>query len=153
VVAEVSAAGEQGGAGNLMNPDHFLSRIQHHQIVQAIHHATGNTTGEIRVFIAHGAAADPLSAARHRFEKLKMHHHAHRNAILIFVAPRSQTFAVIGDQAVHDRAGDVAWQSMVAAMADRFKNNEPMSAIEFGIEQAGQLLTEHFPKHAANDRT
>jgi uncharacterized membrane protein len=136
-----------------MNPDHFLSRLQHHQIVQAIHHATGNTTGEIRVSIAHGAAADPVSAARHRFEKLKMHHHTHRNGILIFVAPRSQTFAVIGDQAVHDRAGDAAWQSMVTGMADRFKNNEPMTAIQFGIEQAGHLLATHFPKPAAGDRT
>ena len=142
---------EPGGVGNRMKPEHFLSRVQHQQIVEAIHNAERNTTGEIRVFISHGAVADPLSAARRQFQKLQMHHLFHRNGILIFVAPRSQTFAVIGDQAVHDRVGDAAWQSMANGMADHFKNDRYMQAIDFGIEQAGQLLAAHFPKHAPTD--
>ena len=31
-------------------------------------------------------------------------------AILIFVAPRAQKFAVIGDSGIHERCGDQFWQ-------------------------------------------
>jgi uncharacterized membrane protein len=129
-----------------MKPDHFLDRLQHHQIVEAIHQAERNTTGRIQVFVSHAAAPDPLEAARERFHKMQMHRHAHRNAILIFVAPRSQTFAVLGDELIHTRIGDQAWQSLVGSMAEQFKSDQYMKAILFGIEQAGQLLANHFPK-------
>ena len=150
-VAEVSAAAEPGEVGNLMNPDDFITGLQHDQIVQAIHQAERNTTGQIRIFISHAPASDPLAAAKKHFEKLHMHHHPHRNAILIFVAPKSQTFAILGDEQIHTRIGDPAWQSLATEMATYFKSNHPMQAIITAIQQAGKLLATHFPKPAPTE--
>jgi uncharacterized membrane protein len=128
-----------------MNPEHFLDRLEHHRIVDAIHNAESATTGHIRVYITHSKAPDPVAAALHRFHKLKLHHHRHRNAILIFLAPRSQTFAIVGDQSIHEKAGESAWQSMAATIGETLKSNQFMSAIIHGIRQAGDLLQTHFP--------
>ncbi len=151
VVAEVSAAAEPEEVGNLMNPDDFITRLQHDQIVQAIHHAERDTTGQIRVFISHAPAPDPLAAGKKHFEKLRMHHHPHGNAILIFVAPKSQTFAILGDEKIHTRIGDPTWQSLATEMATHFKSNHAMQGIITTIQQAGKLLATHFPKPAPNE--
>jgi uncharacterized membrane protein len=129
-----------------MNPDDFITRLQHHQIVDAIHLAEHDTTGQIRIFISHAPAPDPLAAAKKRFEKMRLHHLPHRNAILIFIAPKSQTFAIVGDEQIHTRIGDLAWQSLANEMATHFKSNHPMDAIITAIQNAGKLLATHFPK-------
>jgi uncharacterized membrane protein len=134
-----------------MNPDDFITRLQHNQIVEAIHQAERNTTGQIGIFITHAPAPDPLAAAKKHFEKLHMHHHPHRNAILIFVAPKSQTFAILGDEQIHTRIGNPAWHSLATEMATHFKSNHPMQAIITAIEQAGKLLATHFPKPAPTE--
>ncbi len=134
-----------------MNPDDFITGLQHRQIVEAIHQAELNTTGQIRVFIPHSPAPDPLAAAKKHFEKMRMHHHPHRNAILIFVAPKSQTFAIVGDEQIHTRIGDLAWQSLTNEMAAHFKSNHPMDAIITAIQQAGKLLALHFPKPGSTE--
>jgi uncharacterized membrane protein len=136
-----------------MNPDDFITRLQHDQIVQAIHEAEHNTTGQIRIFISHAPTPDPLAAGKKHFEKLRLHHHAHRNAILIFVAPKSQTFAILGDEQIHTRIGDPAWQSLATEMATHFKSNHPMQAIITAIQQAGKLLATHFPKPSSTEKT
>ena len=59
---------------------------------------------------------------------------------LIFVAPKSQTYAIIGDQLIHEKAGDAAWQSLAAKIAEHFKSDQFTEAITFGVEQAGELL-------------
>jgi uncharacterized membrane protein len=150
-VEEISAAAEPEEVGNLMNPDDFITRLHHDQIVQAIHQAERNTTGQIRIFISHGRAPDPLAAGKKHFEKLRMHHHPHRNAILIFVAPKSQTFAILGDEQIHTRIGDPAWQSLATEVATHFKSNHPMQAIITAIQQAGKLLATHFPRPAPTE--
>jgi uncharacterized membrane protein len=150
-VAEASAAVEPEEVGKLMNPDDFITRLQHHQIVEAIHQAERNTTGQIGIFITHAPAPDPLAAAKKHFEKLHMHHHPDRNAILIFVAPKSQTFAIFGDEQIHARIGDPAWQSLATEIATHFKSNDPMQAILTAIQQAGNLLGTHFPKPASTE--
>jgi uncharacterized membrane protein len=145
-VAEASAAAARAEAGNPMNSKQFLTQLQHDQIVQAIKSAEEKTTGQIHVIVTHASASEPLAQAQQHFQKLQLHESPHKNNILIFVAPRSQTFAVVGDQSIHQKIGDQAWQALAKSMADHFKNGQFMSAILFGIDQAGQLLTAHFPK-------
>ena len=45
------------------------------------------------------------AAARAQFEKLEHDEDGQRNGVLIFVAPASQNFAVIGDEGIHESAG------------------------------------------------
>lgn len=44
-----------------------------------------------------------------------------RNGVLIFVAPRSQKFAVIGDTGIHECCGDEFWRRLVEVMQGPFK--------------------------------
>ena len=96
-------------------------KIDHAQVTAAIAAAEQLTSGEIRVFISHRKAPDALHAAQHQFEKLGMTATPHRNGVLIFLAPRSRTYAVIGDTAVHEKCGDAFWRLLAAAMGNSFQ--------------------------------
>ncbi len=129
-----------------MRTKEFVEKLEHQQIVNAIAAAEKKTSGEIRVYIQRGEIADPIPAARQQFEKLGMTATRERNAILIFVAPRSQKFAVIGDAGIHERCGDQFWQQLVKAMQAHFKAENFTDAVVHAIKQTGDLLGQHFPR-------
>ena len=70
-----------------------------------------------------------------------------RNGVLIFVSPRSQKFAVIGDEGVHTLCGDEFWQALAAEMTGHFKKSDFTQGILHGVRKAGELLAQHFPHH------
>jgi len=121
-------------------------KIDHDRVVAAIAAAEQNTSGEIRVVIARGAAPDPVATAQTHFERLGMTRTAHRNGVLVFLAPRSRTFAVVGDTAVHERCGEEFWQRLATAMEEHFRRGEFTTGLVHGIERAGALLAQHFPR-------
>lgn len=123
-----------------------LPKIDHARVIAAIAVAEQRTSGEIRVVIARHKAADPVAAAQRHFERLGMTHTKLRNGVLIYLAPRSHTFAVIGDTAVHEKCGDAFWRLLTATMALHFKRGEFTDGLMHGIEKAGALLAEHFPR-------
>src|SRR5450432_4687664 len=129
-----------------MRTKDFLAYLDHELIVRAIAAAERKTSGEIRVFIQRGEIADSMAAARARFAKLGMTRTRERNGVLIFVAPRAQKFAVIGDEGVHQRCGDAFWQQLVASMQTHFKAENFTDAVIHAIERSGELLAEHFPR-------
>jgi len=124
----------------------FLSQLAHERIHAAIDDAEHKTSGEIRVMVSHQSAPDPVAAAQQAFLRLGMQQTKHRNAVLIFVAPRSHTFAVIGDEAVHARCGDAFWRELAGAMTGYFKRGDFTDGLLHGIGRAGELLAEHFPR-------
>jgi len=69
-----------------------------------------------------------------------------RNGVLIFLAPRSRNFAVIGDRGVHEKCGDPFWRELAAAMGVYFQREAFTEGLVHGIERAGLLLAEHFPR-------
>ncbi|HEY1683950.1 MAG TPA: TPM domain-containing protein [Tepidisphaeraceae bacterium] len=129
-----------------MQHTEFLDKLSDEQIASAIARAEQKTTGHIRVYVSHHAVSDPVIAAQHRFDKLHMHHTLHRNAVLIFVAPKSRNFAVIGDAGIHQKCGEPFWQELTSDMAQHFKNEQWTQALLHGIEQAGELLAKYFPQ-------
>ena len=128
----------------------FVDQLTHERLHAAIQAAEEKTSGEIRVLISHRRAPDAVAAAQVAFLRLGMQQTKHRNAVLLFVAPRSRTFAVIGDAAVHARCGDAFWQELAAAMTGYFKRGEFTAGLVHGIERAGALLAEHFPRGAGD---
>ena len=116
------------------------------RVVAAIASAEARTSGEIRVFVSREPADDPVIAAEKQFERLGMTQTAARNGVLIFVAPRSHTFAVIGDRGVHEKCGEPFWRDLAGAMTPHFKSGEFTGALVLGIERAGELLAVHFPR-------
>ncbi|HVS70358.1 MAG TPA: TPM domain-containing protein [Phycisphaerae bacterium] len=128
-----------------MNPYAFLSQLESDQIRAAILRAERNTSGEIRVLIVHEPAPDPVAEAHARFRALRMHKTKRRNAILIFIAPASQTFAVVGDVGVHALCGEEFWHDLRDAMVPHLKARHYTEAIVLAIARAGELLAQHFP--------
>jgi uncharacterized membrane protein len=123
-----------------------LPKIDHDRVLSAIRAAEAGTSGEIRVAIARHKVEDPVAAAQAYFNKMGMANSPHRNGILIFVSPRSRKFAVIGDSAVHEKCGDAFWASLAQAMGSHFRSGDFTAGLVHGIERAGKLLAETFPR-------
>ena len=128
-----------------MKTQQLFSQLDHDRIVAAIATAEKSTSGEIRVYVSHRKVSDPRHAAAHQFVKLGMDGTKLRNAILIFIAPESQNFAVLGDVAVHAKCGEPFWEQVAGAMRELFRQGKFTAGIIHGIETAGQLLAQHFP--------
>ncbi len=129
-----------------MRTKEFLIKLDNDRVVRAIASAEGQTSGEIRVYVQRGPIDDPVSAAQAQFQKLGMTATRERNGVLIFVAPRSQKFAIVGDEAIHQRCGDAFWQQLVNAMQLHFKAANFTDALVHAIERTGELLAVQFPR-------
>lgn len=132
-----------------MRTKELLHKLDHGQIVKAIRDAEAKTTAHIRVYLHRGTLkGDVLAAATDRFQRLKLHHRGERNSVLIFIAARSHKFAVVGDQAIHERCGETYWQRMVEQMRRHFREDRFSIALVEAIESVGGVLAEHFPKNS-----
>jgi uncharacterized membrane protein len=130
-----------------MRTHKFLRELEHDRIVGAIKEAEAKTSGQIRVYLQRGKfEEDALPRAEKRFLQLGMQKTKERNAVLIFVAPRAQKFAVIGDEGVHQKCGEQFWRELVEKMREHFLREEFTEALVEGIEATGQLLARYFPK-------
>ena len=106
-----------------------------------------NSSGEIRVFVQRGEMEeDPLLIAQQKFMEFGMEKTAARNAVLIFVAPRAQKFAVVGDEGIHQKCGAEFWTALVAKMRAHFQGEAFTDALVEAIETAGSTLAIHFPR-------
>jgi uncharacterized membrane protein len=126
----------------------FLRQVDHDRIVAAIRAAEERSRGEIRVHASNRAVADPQKAAAAQFERLGMTGTAERIGVLIFVAPLSRNFAVLGDGGIHARCPPELWGEIAGAMEREFRAGRFTEGIVRGIEAAGDLLAAHFPRLA-----
>ena len=129
-----------------MHPRTFSKHIQHEHIAEAIRQAEAKASGEIRVSIFPKHVDNPVATAQAEFLRLGMDKSPERNGVLIFLAPRSHKFAVIGDEGVHARCGDEFWRKLADAMSGYFRKSEFTPGIIHGVQVAGNLLAEHFPR-------
>src|SRR5437868_10062076 len=130
-----------------MRTHRFIRELEHDRIVNAIKAAEAKTSGQIRVFLQRGKfEEDALGRAQKKFGQLGMEKTRERNAILIFVAPREQKFAVVGDEGVHQKCGHQFWQNLVARMREHFLREDFTEALVEAIQSTGELLAKYFPK-------
>jgi uncharacterized membrane protein len=85
-------------------------------------------------------------AAQKKFQRLGMGKTTERNAVLIFVAPRAHKFAVVGDQAIHEKSGEHYWRKLVERIRDHFREERFSDALVDIIRDLGSELATHFPK-------
>jgi uncharacterized membrane protein len=132
-----------------MQTNVFLHALDNDRIVAAILDAETRSRGEIRVHVTNQAADDVQAAARMQFEKLAMTKTDLRNGVLIYVAPKSQTFAVIGDAGIHERCGPTFWSDVASAMEADFRAGRFTDGIVKGVKEAGDALARYFPREGA----
>jgi uncharacterized membrane protein len=126
----------------------FLAQVDNERVVAAIRAAESRSAGEIRVHVSNKTVDDAQKAAAAQFEALKMTATKERNGVLIYIAPRSQKFAIIGDQGIHERCGPQFWTDVAGAMAEDFRGARFTDGIVKGVTRAGDRLAEHFPRAA-----
>lgn len=129
-----------------MKPHHFITALDESRIHAAIKDAHAKSTGHIGVLVSKRPAPDPLAAAEKHFHARNLHHAPHRNAILIFVAPKSHTFAIVGDAAIHAQVGPDFWTTLRDEMTPHLKEAHYTEALLHAITKAGDLLAQHFPR-------
>jgi uncharacterized membrane protein len=123
--------------------DHILD---HDAIVAAIKATESTTSAEIRVFVSRKKTDDALQQAKVEFHRLRMEKTADRNGILLFIAPESQKFAVIGDTGIHAKCGQSFWEDVTADISAEFRKGAFTQGIILGIRKTGELLRQHFPR-------
>jgi uncharacterized membrane protein len=127
-----------------------LSALEHHRVHQAIRAAEEGTSSRIVVFISHRKVEDPLAAANREFSKLRLETATGKNSLLIFLAPQSQKFAVVGGAALHEKVGQAWWNELIALLTRHFKEGRYTDGLVATIGQAGRALKTHFPARATD---
>jgi uncharacterized membrane protein len=134
-----------------MKTKEFLNALDDQQIAAAIGEAEKRTSGEIRVFVDEATVENPVAEAEKQFARLGMMKTAQRNGVLIFIAPKSQKFAVIGDEGVHKKCGQQFWEHITAGMTPLLKEHKFTEAIVHAVREIGGALAKEFPP-IANDK-
>lgn len=133
-----------------MDADEFLAKLDEPKIVAAIADAEKATSGEIRVFVSCREVDDPVPRAAARFEKLGMTQTALRNGVLLYFAPLSKKFAVVGDTGIHSKCGPEFWEEVSAEIRERLRTEHFTDAILHGVRKVGATLARHFPPQAGD---
>jgi uncharacterized membrane protein len=129
-----------------MRTKEFLKKVDHQRVVEAIRRAESKSSGQIQVHIHRGPLeTDALQAAQKKFRGLGMEKTRHRNAVLIFIAPRAHKFAVVGDRGVHEKCGDALWNRIVDQMRQHFRDQHFTQALADAVHDLGEALAHHFP--------
>ena len=90
-----------------------------------------------------------MRAAQRRFARLGLH--AHQPTALIYLAPKTHKFAILGNAHFHARCGDALWQRIADTLATDLKAGDLTTALLNAIASLKAALTEHF--NAKNRRT
>lgn len=129
----------------MIKPKDFIDAVDDDRVTAAIRAAELHTSSEFRVFVSHVAAADPVAAAGKQFARLKMHATRHRNAVLIFIAPKSRTFALYADTAAHAHVSQPVWDRLSAETGEHFKRAGYTDGIIHVLHALGEVLSTAFP--------
>jgi len=126
-------------------PTTFFSDAEKTAIIDSIHKAEKNTSGEIRVHIENQCAYDLLDRAADVFASLGMHKTELKNGVLFYLSIKDRQFAIIGDAGINAKVPAGFWDSIKELVLTHFKNGEYAIGLSKGIEKAGLKLSEHFP--------
>jgi len=123
----------------------FFSENEQNSIVQAIREWEKDTTGEIKLHIENKCKTDPLLRTKELFQKLKLHETKNKNAVLIYLAVQSHTFAVWGDTGINAKVDTDFWNTIAWVIEDHFKQNLYKVGTLEAIKLVGQKLVKFFP--------
>ena len=132
-------------ATGLKKPIKLFTETEESEIVAGIVAAENRTSAEIRVHISHThQTTDAVKAATKTFKKLGMHKTADRNGILIYLAPYTKQFAILGDEGINNKVAPGQWDQMRDAMQNHFQQQQFKTGVLLGIEESATLLSQYF---------
>ncbi|MES2310513.1 MAG: TPM domain-containing protein [Verrucomicrobiota bacterium] len=131
-----------------MKTSEFHGKLNESRIKFAIQEAERKTSGEIRIFISSHKNEDPVAAAKKIFQREKMNRTQERNGVLLYISPRSQTYAVIGDSGITEKVGDFFWKEVVESIGVYFRKEDFTWGVVEAIGLLATALATHFPRRA-----
>lgn len=129
----------------------FLTKEEEQEIVEAIVKAEQNTSGEIRVHIEENNSKPPLERAQEVFYELGMDATQFKNGVLFYICMQTRSFAIIGDEGIHNVVEDDFWDCTKDVVISQFKRGKFKQGLVEGILRAGERLKKHFPYDAETD--
>lgn len=134
-----------------MKASDFFTEDEKRIIVEAIHRAEEETSGEIRVHIELSCGKkDVKDCAAAAFAQLGMHKTKLRNGVLIYLSIKDRRFAILGDAGINAVVPANFWEDVKELMGSYFKQQRFAEGIVEGIKRIGDKLKEFFPR-MAND--
>lgn len=134
-----------------MKTKDLIARIEDKAIAEAVAKAETASTGEIRVMVTSERPSDVFVAAKEAFLRLGLHKTRQRNAVLIYLAPEKQEFAILGDEGINAKAGGGLWENARTAMQPLLAAGNYTGALVAAIEMVGAELALHFPPKPGSD--
>lgn len=128
-----------------MKTKELLFQIHDDEIAQAIQALERQTSGELRVLVTGQPVEDALTAAWQAFARLGMDRTTRRNAVLLFVAPESQKFALIHDEGYADKTDPTFWQTLADQIHDGFQSGNYTGTLVQVISQCAAHMAQFFP--------
>lgn len=130
----------------------FLSDEDFDAIVRAIGEVEARTSGEIRVHLERRVPrerdrrpGDVIRRAHDVFRHLGMHRTAERHGVLLYLTLEDRRLAIVGDEGIHRRVGDLYWARVLDLMVEKLRAGAPRDAILAAIHDIGRVLQAHFP--------
>ena len=121
-------------------------------MVEAIRSAEKQTSGEIRIYMEqHCAYINPLDRAKEIFAELEIYKTKDRNGVLLYIATKDHQLALLGDEGIYKKMGQVFWDNEVKQMLASFKQHQFIDGVCKIISDIGQALKENFP-YASDDK-
>ena len=124
----------------------FLKDYEKDLIVATIRKAELETTGEIRVHIDDKCDGEVFDRAVKLFNHLKIDRTRFKNGVLIYIATEDRKFAVIGDEAIHEKVGNNFWNSIAQKLHNDFLETNYCKGIVESIERISEILNKYFPQ-------
>ena len=128
-----------------MHPADFLRQLEDEKIVTAIGDAESRTSGQIRVWISHKNVSDPSQRRDRDLKNCEWRRQKIATRVLLYFAPRTRKFAIIGDTGVHEKCGAEFWTKVAAQLTHDIHEMPMTDAIINSIRTVGGLLAAHFP--------
>ena len=135
----------------VMTRRQLLKSIDSEQVKTAITHAEDQTSGEIVVSVAPFFWGSVEKAARLAFVRLGVTQTKARNGVLFFIVPSRRSFAVLGDQGIHEKVGQEFWNDVAAHLTESFREGNYTEGLVRGIAEVGRQLAAHFPYDPSTD--
>jgi uncharacterized membrane protein len=142
----VAAGRRQGKASRHPEVRAFERAIDHDRLVAAIKQAEGRTTGQIRVHLAYHSAGGIEKAARAKFRRLAMAATPDRNAVLIYLAPKSRKLFITGDVGIDRYCNAAFWEHLAGELASALREGRFTEGVEGAVKKVGDVLAEHFSR-------
>lgn len=130
----------------------LFTKEEEELVVQSIRTAEKGTSGEIRLFVEDFCMRDhPVERAAEVFHLFGMYNTQNRNAVLLYLAPKSRQFAFWGDVGIHEKVGFQFWDAEKQLLREHLQRDEAAAGVSQVILQIGERLRKYFPSNDHDD--